>query len=614
MTPVTDPALLAQLNGTPAPDQGATTPDAGTTSPGAPANVTPAPAGMKPVTDPALLAQLNAKAPEATIGDKALAGFGGMVGGALKGIGQTLEAPLNLESAIHEKILNTLAEHGIIQPSTAQSYSQGRQAVKNAVEGFGQKILNFQQAPSAQAQAENPNTAAVGQFAGNVAGSSAVAGGILGKVAAGASPMISGAATGAGQGLLMGAGANSDNPIRGAAIGGVLGGAIGGVAGKLSRTLDVVADKVDDAERLGLSPYSEAGQKSIKASLDNAGKELTEEEIQKTTKNVLTNKIEAAAPQINLKQSPIDTITNLAKANYKDVVDTRKALYAPLNESKAVAQTPTLDSALSSVTSKTAKTLLPDALPANPTLSDMMAYRRAVSSGINAAETQVKMGTNVDAFKALQELNAVKQAATADLNTTASTVGLGDQLAKADAYHLNNFKPFEVYNTASGKLTSAADTTDTWTKVSRLLMPRRPDLTAMDQVAKTLGPQGKQIFGAAYLQQAVNRSMTVDGRIIPTKITMELNKMANSGLADHLLTPQLAQAFDGMRNIAEGALKTTKGMAGEQQGMIMKAINGLTHSSAGMNILIQASKVPASVGQIINQLGTAGAVKTAAAP
>jgi hypothetical protein len=55
-------------------------------------------------------------------------------------------------------------------------------------------------------------------------------------------------------------------------------------------------------------------------------------------------------------------------------------------------------------------------------------------------------------------------------------------------------------------------------------------------------------------------------------------------------------------------------MAGEQAGAIMKAINSLTHSSAGMNILIGASKVPASVGQIINQLGTAGAVKTAAAP
>ncbi len=551
--------------------------------------------------------------PNATLGDKALALGGGISGGMLQGAGQMLEAVPNLVSSVHEKILNKLSDEGVIPKSWSAGYSNARNAVKTAVEGVGNKILDYQQGISTPAQKAAPGYALGGNIVGQAVGGELVGGPAIRALAPGASPMLRGAAQGVASGILGGAAANPQDPLKGAGIGGGIGGAIGAVAGRLGRTLDVVADKVDDAERLGLSPFSEAGQKSIKASLDNAGKELTEEEIQKTTKDVLTNKIESVAPKVNItSQSPIDTITNLAKANYKDVVDNRKALYAPLNESKAVAQTPTLDSAISSVTSKTAKQLLPDALPANPTLSDMMAYRRAVSSGINAAETQVKMGTNVDAFKALQELNAVKQAATADLNTTASTVGLGDQLAKADSYHMNNFKPFDIYNTKTGKLTSDADARDTWTKVSRLLMPRRPDMDAMDQVAKTLGPQGKQIFGAAYLQQAVNRSMTVDGRIIPTKITMELNKMHNSGLADHLLTPDLAQAFDGMRNIAEGALKTTKGMAGEQAGMIMKGINGLTHSSAGMNILIGASKVPQSVTSIIKELGTVGAAQQAA--
>lgn len=513
----------------------------------------------------------------------ALAGTGAFVGGALKGAGQSLEALPNLASAAIEKGLNYLADQKIIPDSMAQGFSSGRANIKNAVESVGQKILDFQQAPSAADQAANPTLSAVSNVAGNLAGSTAVASGIIGDLGKGQNAVTRLAKTNAAQGAILGAGSNSDNPIAGAVSGGILGGALGAAAGKLTRSAEIINDKIDDATRIGLQPLSEAGLKSIKGALDSGGKELTTEEVEKAVKVSLQKKLDSVAPEVDITKAPTDMITDMAKANFTDVKNTRNALYAPLNESTAVAETPTLSTALASVTNKGAKALLPDPLPANPTLSDLMTYRKQVSAGINQAERGIKTGASGADFKSLDALNQVKQAVTQDLNNTAAKAGLGDQLAKADAFHAQNYKPFQVY-TKSGSLASDADTDKAWSKVNKLLQMRRPNLDAMTQVASTLGPQGKQVFGYAYLQQAMKNAETVDERLSPTKVTQAFNKLQNSGLANHILTPQLQEAFNGMRNIAEGALKTTKGMGGDQKNMIMDFVNNLTHSTAGITL------------------------------
>lgn len=536
---------------------------------------------------------------------KALAATGSMTGGMLKGIGQTLEAGPNIAGAVIQHGLNLLNSYGIVPDSIKDQYSKGRQKMKDFVEGMGQKVLDFQQIPSKEDQTANPTISKVGNVAGNMLGSTLAAGAVVGNLglASGLSRPLGMAINQGAQGVLMGAG-SSDSPLTGGAIGGAIGGTVGSVVGKLSRTGEVINDKIDDATRLGFSPYSEQGIKSIKGALDNNGKELTTEEIERQTNIAMRAKLDALAPDVEIKQSPVDTIVNQAAKQFPIIQEQKNALYAPLNESKAPVTTPMLDTALVNV-NKNAQSLLPDKLPENPTLGDLMTYRRQVSAGINQSERAIKMGSPSGDFKSLQQLIEVKKAVTTDLNAAADKVGLSGQLQKADQFHATQYKPFEVYDTESGKLQSPQDMQDAWSKVSRLLKQKMPNLTAMSQVASTLGPQGKQLFGYGYMEQALNRSMNVDERIFPSKVSTELNKLENSGLAQHILTPELKEAFQGLRNIAEGAIKTTKGSPAAK-GAIADFIKSATHSSAGITLLralgsktTPAAKIKNVIGQIL---------------
>ena len=538
------------------------------------------------------------------VASSALAATGGAVQGALKGVGQTLEAGPNLAGAVIQGGLDLLNKAGIVPDSLSQGFQKGRTAVREAVENAGQKVLDFQGQPSAADQAANPMTSKVSNVLGNIAGSSVAAGGIVGNLGKGMNAITAGILNQGAQGALMGASGDAQNPLAGATVGATIGGVLGGVAGKLDRSTQIINDKIDDAERIGLAPMSEAGIKSIKGALDSNGKELTIEEVEKATKTTLQKTLDAAAPQVDISQKPADMITNMATTNFKDVEKIKNDLYAPLNNSEAPTTLTNLNTVLSNPKLKYLEKVLPDDLPENPSLSDLMTYRRNVGAEITQAERALSMGTGN--YKTLKALNAVKQAVTDDLNTSAEAAGLGGQLQKADSYYLNNYKPFEVFDTTSGKLKSPTDIRETWTKVSKLLRPRMPNLESMNEVgdslnaasdvgeadlggmakaASTLGPQGKQVFGYAYLQQAMERSMNVDGRIFPGKISAELNKLENSGLGEHILTPQLKEAFNGMRNIAEGALKTTRGMDAKGLGAISNFVNSCTHNTAGINLL-----------------------------
>lgn len=551
----------------------------------------------------------NKKAPETDTSSKILAGTSSLARGAIEGFGQTLAAPGNILSETIQGGLHALSAAGIVPDSMYQNFKQSTAESRKTISDIGNKALDYAFGPAKADIQNNPNLSKYSNLAGNLTSSAVTAGGLVGKLGQGLSPITSGVLTQGTQGALMGASANPDRPIEGGIIGGAIGAPLGGIAGKLGRSAEIINDKVDDVERLGLSPYSEAGLKSIKGALDNSGKELTTEEIEKQTKQVLQNKLDSAAPKVDITQKPTDMIVNLAKTTYPEKIAQQNELYKPLNESLADAPTPHLTQALSQVKTKSGANLLPDQLPDNPTISDLMTYRRQASAGINQAEKAIKMGSPTANFKSYQELLNVKQAVTTDLNNAAaaSNPALANQLQTADKFHVDQVKPFEVYNTDSGKLLSPEDMTDAWTRASKLLRPRLPNLTAMADVAKTLGPEGKQVFGYAYLQQAVERSMNVDGRIFPSKISGELNKLQNSGLAQHILTPELQEAFNGMRTIAEGAIKTTKGMDTKSVGTIATLVNSLTHNTAGITLLRGlGSKTgsPSRIKNIVSQLLT----------
>lgn len=560
------------------------------------------------------MADAHASATPTNLPSKALAATGSFTAGALEGAGSVAKALPNIGASLIEKGLNYLNEQGIVPDSISQGFAKGRAGVNQAMDTVGNRIMSLQKQAAAPDVAANPTISKVGNIAGNIAGSTAVTGGLLGKVGTSLSAVNAGALSLGAQGVLTGAATNPENPIKGAIEGGILGVATGGIAGRLSRKAEIINDKIDEAAKVGYGPLSQQGQASIKQALENNGQDLSKEELQQQVKNVITQKLEAVAPKVDLQASPTDTIASLAKANFAEVKATKNALYAPLNDSTAVAPTPILANALSSVRSTAAKDLLPDALPANPTISDLMAYRRQAAAGIDQATRAVKNGTGD--FRAIDELNKVKSAVTDDLNTAASKAGIGDQLAKADAFHKNNYLPFQIYN-KSGQLTSEKDATKAWTVINRALMTPRPNLEKITEISKTLGPQGKEIVGHAYLQQAVKNAVDLDGKIKVSTIATKFNRLENSGLADQILTPELREAFNGMKIIADGANKIMKGSDKPAKGAIMNMLDGLTHSAGGIMILRglgSKTTAPAKIKNAIGKLLTTGAVQQVAAP
>lgn len=565
--------------------------------------VQPATAGPDITKIPTEQLQSMLQPQQTSVGSKVLAGAAGAARGMIEGAAQVAAAPEDLISGAIQGGLDLLNKAGIVPDSMKNNFAQSRVDARNAAASMGKSALDTVFGPAQQEAQDNPNITKYSNMAGNAIGSTIGAGAIIGDAGKGLSAINKGVVNQGAQGLLLGASGNPNNPWVGGAIGAGIGGVLGGVAGHFDRSVQIINDKIDDAERIGMSPMSEVGIKSIKGALDNGGKELTTEEVEKATKQAIVSKLESVAPKVDITEKPTDMITNLAMKNYPDVIKQQDALYQPLHDAEGVVETPKITSALAAVKDKKVLNLLPDDLTPNPTIDDLLNYRRDVSQGINQAERAIKMGNSQTANgQTFKQLIDIKSNITDDLNAAASKVGLGDQLQKADQFHINEVKPFDVYNTDSGKLLSPEDATDVWTRVSKLLRPKLPNLTAMEQTASTLGPQGKQIFGYAYLQQAVERAGNIDERTFPNKLSTEFNKLQNSGLALHILTPELQEAFQGVRNIAEGALKTTK-MGGAPSGAIMNFINKATHTSVGINMLRAAGSKTTPVAKLKNVIG-----------
>jgi len=555
-----------------------------------------------------LTEEAAASATPTSLGSKAVAATGAAVQGTLKGIGSTLAAGPNIIQAGVEKGLNLLAENGIVPDSLAKRYASGRQVINKAEADFGKKILEFQGKASETERKENPKIAKYSKLAGEMVGSSLAAGGVVGNLGKGMAPVTAGIINQGSQGVLMGGAVNPEEPLKGAAIGGAVGGVLGGIVGHFDKSAEIINDRLQHVKAMGYKPSSEQGLKTIKESLDSGGKDLATEQIQAQTKKVIQSKLDDIAPSVEFaNEAPVEMVTRMAKSNFGKVRAERDALYAPLNEATSLAETPLLNQTIASLKSKTAQKMIPEPLAQNASLSDLMTYRRQVSAAINQTEKVLKKGSTKINFQTLDDLHAVKSAITKDLEVAAEKAGLGGQLAKADAFHMNSYKPFEVYN-KSGKLVSDVETTRAWDKMSKVLKSKFPNTTAMGEIAKTLGPEGKQVFGYAYIQNAVNKAMDVDGKILINTLSKDLNKIANSGIDKKIFTPQVQEAFEGLRLLAESGGKILKMTGNEtsKQGAIMSFINKLSHSSAGITLLrglgsktTDAAKLKNLAGQVL---------------
>lgn len=547
---------------------------------------------------------------------KALALAGSAAAGTLEGAGAVVKGLPNIGMSIVQKGLDYLNKEGIVPDSVAKGFSKGRSAFNETMDAAGKKIMDFQKEPAAADVAANPTIAKVGNIAGQALGGTLASGGML-PAARGLSAVNAGVLQQGVSGALMGAGQDAQNPLGGAALGAGIGTVVGGVAGRFSRKASIINDKIDEAAKAGYGPMSQQGQASIKKALEDGGQDLSKEELEQQTKNVLTQKLESiASPKLDLNKSPTEQIADLAKANFKEVKATKNALYQPLNESVAEAATPTLTSTLGSELNATTQKMLPKTLPENPTISDLMAYRRSVAAKIDQANKAAKAGVNTEAYDTVGELAQIKTAVTKDLEDSAAKVGLDGQLAKADTYHKNNYLPFQIYNKA-GQLTSDRDGAKAMTIINKALITPRPNFDKLNEVAKTLGPQGKELMAHAYLQQSVKNAVDLDGKIDVAMLRTKFNRLENSGLGDLILTPETREAFDGMKLVVDGANKTVKGMDKPTKDGVMSLVDGLTHSAGGIAMLraIGSKTAPAAkIKNFVLQLLSSGLIKNQTTP
>ena len=288
-------AMLASQTAPPA------APPAGNQPPQSPVATTspaPNPTVVPPITAPTMdlskiptdqlqrMLDKQISAAPTTLPSKLAAGTTSMVKGALEGIGQTVAAPVNLASSAIQEGLQLAAKAGLVPDSMAQGFKSGAANVRQGMKTAGNAVENFivpSDTVGSAAQQENPQISKYGNVVGNMVGSAATAGGMVGKLLPAASPVLSGAATQGAQGLLMGASANPESPWKGATIGAGIGGAGGAISGYATRASQIINDKIDDAERIGVPAMSEAGLKSIKGAFDSGGKDLTTEESSQST-------------------------------------------------------------------------------------------------------------------------------------------------------------------------------------------------------------------------------------------------------------------------------------------------------------------------------------------
>lgn len=462
-----------------------------------------------------------------------------------------------------------------------------------------------------QAVSENPHLYAAGATLGDVGiqtGTTAIASApvttalnkglsyavpMLGK-----SPVISGSINQGVQGAVLGAANDPEDPLRGAKVGATLGAALGGIGGivgpKLSRSGDVQEFEQANARQAGIDPYSYEGVTRTKNALKTNGADFAKYTVGRQVTEGADEAISKIAPVLKDGEMPAETLTRFASTNFKDVRAKLKAGFTPIENIKEQFEPINFLKTKETLGSDVLKKLPDTTLPNLATPNDMWQYRQALDDNIRVLSRKAK--ESVLASKQVRTLTETRNALTEDLLAATNKVGLKDQFLKSEEIYRNEFLPYSVFKTdlKGNELTDKA-MNDMMTKFNKFTQAKaNMNINDINDITKTLGPEGKKVMGWALLQKALLDTSDAKGIVNAKTLYSKVRKYDNMGIFNKLGGEELKTTVNGIRRIADGADEMVR------QGTPIDAINSVW------------SKLPSFLGSAVGRglLKTIGSSKT----
>lgn len=482
---------------------------------------------------------------------------------------------------------------------------------KSAGESLNKLVQRGRQAnvPSTDLELSNPRASALGDAIGYGVSSIAMPGGIVRATGAAlksiipglsgaseAAPVISSMIRESASGAL-GGGAMSASGERGygAAIGGGIGGVAGLAGGLLGRSLTAGNEQIAPAVKLTSSQGSELTPEAIAA----ARNELATGQLAGLRQQIgedITGKIQQQMTPLIPKSAsdlaPNQTLLNSVRSNYAEVSKTSKDLYAPFNKLDTNIDVAPLLSKYKELPNSV-KAFIPEASikpvaqgqAANIPFNRIKDYKQDLD--LNAASA--KRGLTGKDYSAWSQFRSEVAGA---LDNAAEALGKGPQWRAANDFYAENITPFKTLN-KSGQLKTPAQTDAAWKSINTIIGGEKPDPTKLRGLVKSLGPEGKEQVGWAYLQNAITKSLDIDGIIDPSTLSTKLNAYKGTGLDDIFATPQYKQATYGIqRLVKEGSDRLSNvGTQAPEMPVIGNIINYLTQSKLGIMALIKLGKM-----------------------
>ncbi len=530
------------------------------------------------------------------------AGISGLREGAMDAVGDMASLAANVvKMAVNPKGVYDQVMTG---QHTSNSLEAGVQALHDKAGQAYSTVKDFINTnPVDQAgQVNHPYIAAAAKGTGYVGGSVGLGGAMSNKILTPTignalqtvaptltkSPILANIANQGTQAVVTGAAANPEHPVQGALTGLVAAGPLIGLGSyanyKLSRLGNIVDSEIENISKAGVDPNSIEGIKRIETAIKNNGVDYSKVKIKTVIDHAIQDKIDSLAPDQVLPNGPTYTIASKASTNYLQVERDLAHTYAPItiNNTKFVPEA--YQQTVSNMGSNLSKLkLIKQPLPKEATMDQMLSYRQRIDEVIGSIKAQLRNGKGIASD--LLPYNELRARLTDDIYQSAAKVNLAPRLAEAEQLYNDKFLPFQVYNTKTGKLVSHEDVNDAWKMLNKMSMGRNLDPTALEDVQKTLGPDGVKQLAWARLETSYKRSLDDKGLVNPKTLHSELKKVENTGINNIVYNNETREVVKGLRAIIDGADETLRMGSLTDASSLSSKIPSLLASRPGIQLL-----------------------------
>lgn len=549
------------------------------------------------------------------------ASHGGLLGEAEAGVKGFAENAISTAQGFG-KLANTILSNtvGKVVPDSANKFAGNVSGAVNATMKQTQNAV-ANNPELMKAEIANPKSYGTGAALGAVGANVAIGGGVGNAAAKGVakallpgllekSPTIANALSQSAVGATAGAASDPSNPIKGAVIGGTLGGVFGGIGGNAGENVrvagKVISDTTESLLKSGNDPTTLSSVRILQKNLADEGLEYRQYDLKQAAKAAVDEQLAQLRPTSYVPgTSPIKTIADKIQSNYPKVAATNKANYAPIDSNTQTFAASNYNKTLNDVKDALPKIGLPvrpqttvsidpvsgvksevtnnvTTLPPQATLGQMLEHRQLLDGTIAQAQKQELAGKIP--HSAVAPYYQLRQSLNQDIHDSANSVGLGDQLNKAETYNNQYVQPFKKFTKAGVQITNPKAETRIWQSISSELQARRPNFETIRQNAAMLGPDGKELVGWGLQENAFNKATTLSGEYNPNMHQSALTRMNATGLLDEVSTPVQKSVARATSDILEESTKVKTG-APQQSGVIMKAVNSMRYSRPGIELL-----------------------------